>query len=706
MSYHKLLQTLSNNQNQINSILTYNSSTKKLEFKNNINILNLNENNFKITNNNLIEINKINSSNISNSSLKNNLNTNISGTININNQISLNINSNYLYINSNNNEILNIKNQNIKTQFLADSQFINYGQIYGNLQYVDKEKLIPWIQQINTNDDEIEVKKGATGFELTKKNINKNITYITCDPNSTYSSYSLDDIIANTSIQNNFNFINDNNSYTNTLYLRPGMTQQTKEKYLKGFEHTFVVDTQRDLLPGWNIENNHPINQNSSYINIKNEILNNIDLKKKSQTIALDLSELINSNSVYPGYKINLIIKDPFVDIPDCLPALIQNSNDIISPNSGWQSFTFDTRYCQFSKIDIDSDSNFKSKFVNTTNSVIYDLPYYNSSQTFLNVLPSGNTTKPSGCGQSIITTNYFRQLGTYIGNNISLYYFKPYFMINLGRNNVILNDININLKKVITKNNVIPYQINESILNLLNNLLGIIDNKIKYFISSSAQALADLDIELIHLPENDQNFIQNQNLNALYLKNSNYNISNLKNNLTLKLNKSFYENKIQNYEILKIYQSLLLATSQTVLSYTYCSNFSVAGGYVKNIYNVYLIKTKSIINIPFTNVNNTINLNDSNYNDWYYLDMWKNDSHNLPSTNNSNELKDYSINDINIETKFLLSRSSTPVNKYSMKLFENTPKNIHVNNIKQNVISLMYLGKNSVTNKNEWIYV
>ena len=85
---------------------------------------------------------------------------------------------------------------------------------------------------------------------------------------------------------------------------------------------------------------------------------------------------------------------------------------------------------------------------------------------------------------------------------------------------------------------------------------------------------------------------------------------------------------------------------------------------------------------------------------------MWKNDSHNLPSTNNSSELKDYSINDINIETKFLLSSSSTPVNKYSMKLFGNTPRNIHVNNIKQNVISLMYLGKNSTTNKNEWIYV
>jgi hypothetical protein len=706
MSYHKLLQTLSNRQNQLNTVLTHNTTDNKLEFKNNINIQNLNENNFKIDNNSSIEINKINSENIINSSLKSDQNINITGSINIDNKIQISKSSTSLNLSSTNNQILNIKNQNIKTFFNPTDMTINYGKMYGNLQYVDNDKLISWISQKYLDEDEIEIKKGVTGFELTKKNSNNNITYITCDPDSIYSTYSKDDIINNSLVANSYNFRNDNNSLTNTLYLRPGMTNQTKEKYLKGLEHTFIIDTQRDLLPGWGFENSHPLIQNSSYIDIKNEIFNNVNLRKRSQTIALDLSELINSNSIYPGYKINLIIKDPIVEIPDMIPALIQNEYSNISPVSNWQNFTFDTRYTQFSKSDLDSDSTLKQNFFNLSPYNIYELPYYNSLTNFPNSLPSGNVKQNSGCGANTYTNSYYRNSGTYTTNNISVYYFKPYFMINLGLNNIIVNNTNIFLKRVESKTNIIPYYINDNILSIINNLFGT-NSKINYFITSGQQS--DSDFSLTHLNEIDQNFIQNQNLNANYLKISSYNDSNIKNNLTLKLNKNFYANKLSLFELLTIYQNKLITSTTHVISYSFCGTNS-PGGFVKNVYNVYAVKTKKIINIPFTNIINSINLNDSNYNDWYYLDLWKTDSHNISNANNQSLLNDFVLNDMTFESQYSSATSNvlTYDNVYSIAPSNTSTKSVYnnLNGLKQRVISLMYIGKNSITNKNEWIYV
>ena len=712
MSYNKFLNKVQyNSPNSENGLLNLNSNNQILLGNNNFKIFEKVKENIKV---NVNEKKEITFLNISGSYL------NKSGSVSTyENVISNNLIIDSLYFLNNNDDLIlsSSKNIQISSGNIDINSKFQSKNIYGNLQYVKSSSIssenIAWIQPTQSNNIKVELDNLNGGFKFTKKNIHlEYATYVTCDPDSQYSSYSKSDIISNSNISGSYNFINDIGTYTNCLYFRPGMTDETTRKYLSGGEHTFVFDFQRDLLPGWGFESNHPLNNISNYVdnNLKDEILNDVDAKKKSQSIIFDLSKLIDSGKVSPGYKINLVFKDPSLDYPEAVPAIIHNSNNITinDVNDNWVNYTFDSMCAQFSKSDLDSNLTVKNKLnISIGTNIINLSPYYNSNSTPTIPLPSPSCQRFSGCtftnpGNSNINNLYYRQFGQYYNNKFLLYYYKPLFFVNLGRNNEIKNNTQTVLKKIennnLNKQN--PYFINLSFKNKLSSIFAKnIPIDINYFISNNTNEVFS------HLSLIDENNSVNQLLgNTTNPPLGSYNkletnTSNLYKNFTFKLNIN-NENLIFSKNILLNFYRIYVDPTINKKS---CNNTTTcgSGGIVSTeTFNYFFnfIKSKCINLIPFTYITSN-DLIDVNNTDFYYFNSFKINNNNIKYNSQNADL---SINSLQLENSNSLTFKSDNIisNPYSMDLSKSEFILKYPNSI-----SLIYLGHNVLTQKNEWIY-
>ncbi len=736
MSYNKFFNKILLNSNQNNgNILTLNNSNTLLSFKKNINfnIDNLQEN-IKLdqTDKTQLNIKKIVDSNDSSVQFNSASFSNI-----------LKIEDTNFYIDGNNNFFVSSSNVNQNLNFNTNIDFegdVKSKKIQGLLKYVDKERQIPWIS--GSEAQSVFTQLTFTGFEINKRNANlESLTYVTCDPGDGFSTYSLNDVVTNTNINGNYNFVNADGAITNTLYIKPGATSLTKKKYLSGNEHNFVIDFKKSLLPGWGFEQNHPINQITSYLPIKNEILNySSDIKKKLQSIALDFSDLLQGNQVSPGYTINLIFKSSFVseDYPECMPCIFHSSNSIVinDPTTSWENNTFESRLCNFSKSDLldPQYQNVKSYFdiqkasfdsgtngTVTTNSTttINLLPYFNSTGQNIfneNIFPKPsnqtvNANQVPSTNQYFPKGNYFRQFGSYISNRIILNYFKPLFYINLGNNNVIINSDNRSLlQKINLKINTQPfYKSNITTLNSIYN--KTFENN--YFISDNKTTD---ELSFYKNPLQDISYASSQSIHFNSTNLYNVDTLNQNNNFSLQLKIQNFNNLIKHFFISNLknfkriyntgpaYYNIYLGSGTTPRR----SSTTITWGFKFNI-----LKSHFVFNLPFTNLKVS---NNTNLNDFYYLDIWK-----IHKNNFSNEVKDLSTENIDVQKNITFKLSTTAgastVNElpddeeYIKNEYSVTPGSIDVNGyfykrMDNNFISLKYLGYNSENSTHEWAYV
>ena len=435
MSYNKFLNKVLNKENINNYIFQINSKTGLIKENENIQINQFINEDIKIENTNLI-FSKLLSLNNENSELntlkkvylKNDKFINISSKFKISkqqNDIKLEITDSQI------NPIININSNNVNVQ----SNYSKIKNLYGNIQYSDKEKLVQYIQPGSSGTFSIN-KNTQSGFDMFKKNANLDIlTYVTCNPDDGFSNYPKDDIIANTNITNNYNYVNKDGIYTNTLYLKPGNIESTKKKYLSGNEHIFIIDVSKSVLPGWGFESTHPLNRISQYSAIKNSTNNNEIKKKEYQSIAIDLSSLVNNNNISPGYKFTFYFNDYFSNIQEERSVILHNNNynNLDLNNSNWIDNTFDSRFCNPSKEDCDSDLELKNIFKNENyNHFDIENNVYNhtlSSNLTLNDIAAISNTQ-TGSPIVIDNTNYltYELDKTLEGRMKSIFYNLPYY--------------------------------------------------------------------------------------------------------------------------------------------------------------------------------------------------------------------------------------------------------------------------------------
>jgi hypothetical protein len=697
MSYNKFLNKILNNQNNGN-VLTFNTQNQSLSFKNNIQISQFQNENIKIENDDLSTLVFSKAQGLTSSlSFQENLNF-----------TKLKV-SDLSYENSGDDTIFLLKNDNSKTQInnadleISSSDF-KAKKLYGNLTYVDQAGTIPWLS--GSSSETVKVSFfNAGGYSIGRQNINlNNTTYVTCDPTDEFSNYPVSDIVS--SSNTTYNFVNDAGVYTNILYLRPGRNPNNKDRYLSSNEHTFIIDVQKSPLPDWGFEENHPVLQIPNYSQLKNEILSNNTIKKNSQSIALDMSALVNTNSISPGYRVNIFFANAFS--PESLPCIFHSSNESINTqNSLWENFTFDSRYCYIEKNDFDLMSQTQKDYFkissnslsnNQITSNIYTVPYYNtlSTPTFLDketqtINTNGNSTPT--------TSSWYRQTGSYSENRIILNYFKPVFFINLGENNQILNETSSkSLKKNISnKINTNPFIINAGNVSTFNNVFNKSNNNMKYFISYyNSLKQNDIDVQTSgHASLNNQNFANTQSsFHYSHISNA----FNSGNNLTLKI-KSQYIDVINQFKYLSFFQSKKTKEGIMVTTYKYSLSGTPKIKYQTNTRQAYILRTRTFINLPFNNLINPDTL--TNISDWYYLNQWK---INRNSYNISNTI-DLSLNDTTIENSFSAEAINIINDDFSMKTFLNN-YSVDFSTPTFNQFSLMYLGLNSSTNKHEWVYV
>lgn len=698
MSYNKFLNKILNNQSNGN-VLAFNTQNQSLSFKNNIQISQFQNENIKIESNDLstLVFSKVEGIN-STLALQENLNYS-----------KLKI-SDFSFENSGDNKLFLLKNENSKIRANSDleisSSDFKAKKIYGNLTYVDKERTIPWLS--GSNNETVKVSFNPTGgYTINKQNINlNNTTYITCNPDDGFSNYPKTDIVS--SANTTYNFVNEAGVYTNTIYLRPGKNSNNKNRYLSSNEHTFVIDVQKSSLPDWGFEENHPMLQIPNYSQLKNSILSNDEIKKNSQSIALDMSALVNTNSISPGYRINILFTN--FKHPESLPCIFHSSNESINTqNNLWENFTFDSRYCYIEKNDFDSMSQIQKDYFkipsallpnNQITSSIYTVPYYNTLPTPPNFPVTENGPDKTGSAGSAKYYYYYRQTGSYSENRIILNYFKPVFFINLGENNQILNETSSNsLKKNISnKINTNPFTINSGDISAFNSIFNKNNNNIKYFISYyNSLKQNDIDVQVSgHGNLNNQNFAISQ---SSYCYNHISNLFNSKSNLTLKI-KTQYIDIINRFKILSFFQQKLTKSGTKTTKYTLTqSNGRSLISSLVEYSNAYILRTRTFINLPFNNLINSDNL--TNISDWYYLNQWKMIRNNY----NISNAVDLSLNDTIIENSFNADAVNIINDDFSMKNFLNNYNSDFSTTI-INQLSFMYIGFNSTTNKHEWVYV
>jgi len=453
MSYNKFLNKILNKENVNNYIFEINSKSGLIKENSNIQINQFNNEDIKIENNDLVLSKLSLVTNIVNPSSELNTLNNIF----LKNDKFLNIASNFKIYNQQNNLNLEVTDSvlnptiNINTTNMNVSSKTNSKNMYGNIQYVDKDKTIQYIQSGPSGTFSI-TKNLQSGFDLFKRNANLRIdTYITCDPDDGFSNYDKRDVVANTGIANNYNYVNRDGIYTNTLYLKPGNIDATKKNYLSDNEHVFVIDYLKSVLPGWGFETNHPLNRIQEYSTIKSDTNSNIDEKKRYQSIAIDFSGLIGNIS--PGYKFTFLFQqklqnstiDPY---PDCVSSIIHNNsyNILNLNNNTWIDNTFDSRFANIQKSDLESDSSFKDLFkveskspLETAGENLINNTFDNSTISFDNLATFTDGRLRSPEGNSLFSSLKLNL--TLSGNSKSSFYNLPYYntnpsFINLNANN------------------------------------------------------------------------------------------------------------------------------------------------------------------------------------------------------------------------------------------------------------------------------
>lgn len=745
MSYNKFLNKILNNQSNGN-VLAFNTQNQSLSFKNNIQISQLQNENIKIESNDLstLVFSKVEGIN---SALAFQENLNYS---------KLKI-SDFSFENSGDNKLFLLKNENSKTRVNSDleisSSDFKAKKIYGNLTYVDKERTIPWLS--GSNNETVKVSFNPTGgYTINKQNINlNNTTYITCNPDDGFSNYPKTDIVGEQS--NGYNFVNELGSYTNILYLRPGLNSNNKSRYLSSNEHTFIIDVQKSKLPGWGFEENHPLRKMASYNSLYNTIMNSNNLQNqlKSQSIAIDLSDLVNSNSISPGYKINFYLTNIYT--PMAQPCIFHSDTNISLTQSDWDQYTFDSRYCNFTKNDYilnnslrdlnsfnfnitasypDSKTGARKSLSIYSNLKYYLNPYlfdqtsYDSVQTF-NV--TYNYPNPYKTTTAIMSTSPFSYLsqytpvnkltlsyadglpprkfylpvGDFCKNKYTSSYYKSFFYFNLGKDNEILNEKNIPSLGSIKKNienfkiNHVPYLTNSTDVSIpFSNILNS-NNEYNYFIDyKKTTGIENSDIFFDHLNLNDQKIFSNEISYSVPSTDFSYNFNCFK-NLTCRLNISNFQ-KIKDNFLTKIFLRQECNADFVAAKYVIILRSNKYSNPDYKYINIYrcLLKSTNVLVFPFSNLTKSINSNDSNHHDWRYIEQWQ-------TKENICNIQDLSIKDNNEEKKFIYDISNQVTSPYPLTVFDQT-KNYIVNENTRYQFSLMYIGFNSTTNKHEWVYV
>lgn len=444
MSYNKFLNKILNKENVNNYIFEVNSKSGLIKENSNIQINQFDNEDIKIENNDLV-LSKISlMTDVINPSSELNTLSNVF----IKNDKFLNILSKFKIYNQQNNLNLEVTDTvlnptiNINSNVVNVSSKTNSKNIYGNIQYVDKDKTIQYIQSGSSGTFSIS-RNAQSGFDLYKRNANLRIdTYITCDPDDGFSNYDKRDIVANTGVAGNYNYVNRDGIYTNTLYLKPGNVSETKKNYLAGNEHVFVIDYLKSVLPGWGFEQNHPLNRIPQYSStILPDTDNNTNEKKRYQSIAIDFSGLIGNIS--PGYKFTFLFQqklqnstiDPY---PDCVSSIIHNDsyNILDLNNNTWIDNTFDSRFANIQKSDLDSDSSFKDLFkveeqspLEKEGNNLINNTFDNSTTSFsyLASLTDGRLKSPTGD----TLYNSLKLNLTFTGTSKSKFYNLPYYDTN-----------------------------------------------------------------------------------------------------------------------------------------------------------------------------------------------------------------------------------------------------------------------------------
>lgn len=447
MSYNKFLNKILNKENVNNYIFEVNSKSGLIKENSNIQINQFDNEDIKIENNDLV-LSKISlMTDVTNPSSELNTLSNVF----IKNDKFLNILSKFKIYNQQNNLNLEVTDTvlnptiNINSNVVNVSSKTNSKNIYGNIQYVDKDKTIQYIQSGSSGNFSIS-RNAQSGFDLYKTNANLNIlTYITCNPDDGFSNYDKRDVIANTGVTGNYNYVNRDGIYTNTLYLKPGNVFETKKNYLADNEHIFVIDYLKSVLPGWGFEQNHPLNRIPQYSSILKDTNNNIDEKKRYQSIAIDFSGLIGNIS--PGYKFTFILQqklqnstiDPY---PDCVSSIIHNDsyNFLDLNNNTWIDNTFDSRFANIQKSDLDSDSSFKNLFkvekqspLEKAGDNLLNHTFDDASISFENIL-SKNFRSGLPVGDQLYID--YKLDDTFNGIKKSIFYNLPYYNTTTNLNN------------------------------------------------------------------------------------------------------------------------------------------------------------------------------------------------------------------------------------------------------------------------------
>jgi len=736
MSYNKFLNKILNNQNNGN-VLTFNTQNQSLSFKNNIQISQFQNENIKIENDDLSTLVFSKAQGLTSSlSFQENLNF-----------TKLKV-SDLSYENSGDDTIFLLKNDNSKTQInnadleISSSDF-KAKKLYGNLTYVDQAGTIPWLS--GSSSETVKVSFfNAGGYSIGRQNINlNNTTYITCDPTDGFSNYPVSDVVGDNS--NGYNFVNELGSNTNTLYLRPGLNANNKDRYLSSNEHTFVIDVQRSKLPGWGFEENHPLRKMASYNLLYTSIMNTSNLanQKKSQSIAIDLSDLINSNSVSPGYKINFYLLNVYT--PLAQPCIFHSDTSISLTQPNWDQYTFDSRYCDFTKSNYAADivlkdlNSFNFNITHNypdpkTGAPLPTTPYANGKCYLNPYFLYGSNAYPPATGTGEIKNYYptkvtvsgvnltnqsrydavndttdmpglrkfYLPVGDYCKNKYSSSYFKPFFYFNLGKNNDILNG-NIPSLSSIKKNienfkiNHIPYLVNTANINsAYENILNKL-NVYQYFIDYNRKSqIQNDDIIFEHLNLNNQNLFSSETAYSNPQTDFTYSFNCFK-NLTCSLNYSNFQKIKDNF--LKMFLRQEHNADNVAAKYIITlKNTSSSGSGSYKYVHIYrcLLKSTNVLIFPFNNLSKVINSNtDSNHQDWRYIDQWE-------TQENICNQQDLSIKDINDENKFVYDIT----NKIGSPIKIDQTKNYLNNSNTRYQFSLMYVGLNSSTNKHEWVYV
>lgn len=444
MSYKKIFDTFPTNIDKYrNNIFTIKSDLETFKSQN----ISLLDENINLTGSNIFSLT---------SSLDIFGNVNLNNNYEVKNKIDLN---NNIILSENN--TAKIISSEINFTNLEVTENITTQEITGNLHFIDKnlqKKLV--IGRGSCQIESVNNKK----FNLTRQNNTRqegsiNEVIFTCDPNDGITNPILEPHYVRHSLLDNgiteddkYNIRNnvgtDLQYCTNTVIIRPGWTGERNEfvkSFMQGTAQGFRFKNQ-SVMPGWSTGSNNVIGNDDIYWPVSLSS----DVKKKSQTVILDFSYLLENNLLLPGKSIKIFIEDDY-DVENTYPLLIKEKSGTYFFPSGSSSFGDDTltggggnnensrilTRCTFDKDDLDGDSSGEDDL----SSIRGDRDPISNQTHICDLSP---WIYPEGLFRSVTKNNFS---GFFVNrsrkiqnNNIGISTIKPRLLFNLGSNVKIIN--------------------------------------------------------------------------------------------------------------------------------------------------------------------------------------------------------------------------------------------------------------------------